>query len=459
MRDTEPYISFVVTARNDDHGGNLLRRMQIFVTGLIEQTKRHNLSAELILVEWNPVPDRPRLYEALSWPREKGPCKVRVIEVSSDIHKRFRYSDQLALFQMIAKNAGIRRARGRFVLATNIDLLFSDELVAALASRSQDPEAMYRIDRYDVSSDVPIHATVEEQMEYCRRNVIRVNRRDGTFRLNELHWLWLRRIRTRVRTLYGYLLRFLPSRPKITLRPAMRMRFVIRNVTQRMRYEGHLFMRATRLFGRAAWLSMKGYLTPSEVVLAFCFSTYLIFTKISVALGNGIDMLSNSCSALVGNMSKSSVSFFVGRASLFSRGARLLRIWLFPIYPRLHTNGCGDFTLMAREHWHALRGYPELEMFSFNLDSVLCHMAYQLGVREEVFRDPMRIYHVEHTSGWTPEGESKMIERLRVMSIPMLDFRQFESWATKMQKERRPMILNDEGWGLASEQLPERVIE
>ena len=27
----EPYLSLVVTARNDDHGGNLLGRMQAFV--------------------------------------------------------------------------------------------------------------------------------------------------------------------------------------------------------------------------------------------------------------------------------------------------------------------------------------------------------------------------------------------------------------------------------------------
>ena len=33
---------------------------------------------------------------------------------------------------MIAKNAGIRRARGQFVLATNIDIIFSNELVGFL---------------------------------------------------------------------------------------------------------------------------------------------------------------------------------------------------------------------------------------------------------------------------------------------------------------------------------------
>jgi len=365
MIGSEPYISFVVTARNDDHGGNQLRRMQIFVTGLLEQAKKYDLSAELILVEWNPVPDRPPLCQALSWP--EGPCKVRVIEVSSEIHKRFRHSDRLPLFQMIAKNVGIRRAKGCFVLATNTDLLFSQELVRFLA-KSVEPQFMYRIDRYDVSSDVPTDVSVEEMLSYCRHNIIRLNRRDGTFPGDALRWIWFIKARRRLTLLHRYIL--------LSIR----------------------------------WLQVE----PK----------------------------------LVANI-----------AILLMRGARFLKRHMFPRYPRLHTNACGDFTLMAREYWQALRGYPELEMHSFNLDSVFCHMAYQHGLREKVLRDPMRIYHIEHSSGWTPEGDSKMRERLRIMEIPMLDFPQFESWATKMQKEKRPMIFNSEGWGLASENLPETRID
>jgi len=35
---------------------------------------------------------------------------------------------------MIAKNVGIRRTRGEFVLATNIDVLFDEGLIAYIAS-------------------------------------------------------------------------------------------------------------------------------------------------------------------------------------------------------------------------------------------------------------------------------------------------------------------------------------
>src|ERR1035441_681609 len=129
-----PYLSVVVTARNDDHGGNLLRRMQVFVDAWINQAKRHNLSSELIVVEWNPPAGRRRLADALRWPGDTGPCDVRILEVPPEVHARYRHAAALPLYQMIAKNVGIRRARGEFILATNIDLLFSHELGQSLVA-------------------------------------------------------------------------------------------------------------------------------------------------------------------------------------------------------------------------------------------------------------------------------------------------------------------------------------
>jgi FkbM family methyltransferase len=176
-----PYLSVVVTTRNDDHGGSLLRRTQTFINAFIGQCKRHGLQAELIIVEWNPPPDRPRLQDALTWPADMGPCAVRFLEVPASVHACFRHSKTVPLLQMIAKNVGIRRARGKFVLATNIDIIFSDELTRFLADGSLERGRMYRIDRHDVTTDVPVDAPVEEQLAYCETHLLRVNTREGTF--------------------------------------------------------------------------------------------------------------------------------------------------------------------------------------------------------------------------------------------------------------------------------------
>ena len=116
-------------------GGDLLHRIQVFVNGLAGQAERFRVPVELVIVEWNPPEDRPSLADAVSWPASTEYFGAHIIEVPREVHLRLENGDRLPLFQMIAKNVGIRRARGRFVLATNVDVLLSDELMTAIAAR------------------------------------------------------------------------------------------------------------------------------------------------------------------------------------------------------------------------------------------------------------------------------------------------------------------------------------
>jgi hypothetical protein len=175
----DPYLSVVVTARNDDHGGDLLARMQVFVRGLVAQCDRYRLPAELIVVEWNPPADRPGLADALEWP-ESSWCVTRIIEVPHELHATLDHADQLPLFQMIAKNVGIRRARGEFVLATNIDILFPDDLMAELARRELQHDRLYRVDRHDVALEPDPGLPFEEMLRRCPENVVRAYTRMST---------------------------------------------------------------------------------------------------------------------------------------------------------------------------------------------------------------------------------------------------------------------------------------
>ncbi|MBI4968449.1 MAG: hypothetical protein HZC25_10065 [Rhodospirillales bacterium] len=175
LANPPPYLSTVVTSRNDDHGGNLLRRMQIFVDAWFEQVRRHRLDAELIVVEWNPPPERPPLAQALRWPSDLKPGEARVIVVPAALHARYAHADRLPLYQFIAKNAGIRRARGQFVLATNIDILLSSELAAFLAEKSLDPAIVYRNDRIDVSDAIVALPDGADYLGFCNEHPIRIN--------------------------------------------------------------------------------------------------------------------------------------------------------------------------------------------------------------------------------------------------------------------------------------------
>jgi hypothetical protein len=155
--------------------------MQAFVHGWLAQSERTGLPSELIIVEWNPPADRPHLRDVLHWPGEWKACEVRFIEVPPEVHRRYAHSEALPLYQMIAKNAGIRRARGQFILATNIDILFSDELVDFLAEKHLESGRMYRIDRHDVMGRVTDRSSLAEQLAYCRTHILRVSTREGVF--------------------------------------------------------------------------------------------------------------------------------------------------------------------------------------------------------------------------------------------------------------------------------------
>jgi hypothetical protein len=364
---TEPYISVVVVSRNDDHGGNLLQRMQLFITGWLEQTRKYNLSSELIIVEWNPLPDRPRLAQTIKWPDDTGPCTVRILEVPTEIHRRFKYSDQLPVFQMIGKNVGIRRSRGHFVLATNIDILFSDEIMDYFASGKMETNRMYRIDRYDVMSDIP-STSLDEQFDFCRNHIIRINQRDKTQILSTADQSQVHNI------------------------PLTRALF------KRVR----------------AIRNMKGIIKlGNDTFLTFYMPLYRNIIQ----------------------------PFLYGK--------------------RLHTNACGDFTLMARERWLALLGYAEFQIYSMYLDGLTCMAAHCSGATEIVLEDPMRIYHIEHTpgSGWSPGVGAKLLEqRLEKAGIPQLKYKKYLKYLRWMHLHKRPVIFNDNDWGLANENLPETII-
>ena len=74
---------------------------------------------------------------------------------------------------MIGKNVGIRRAHGRFVLATNIDILFDDATVLICATGYGG--TMLRADRYDVPGDLPRNLPFDQVLHECRRRWFQVH--------------------------------------------------------------------------------------------------------------------------------------------------------------------------------------------------------------------------------------------------------------------------------------------
>lgn len=352
-----PYLTVVAASRNDDHGGDPLRRTQIFINCFAQQCEKYQIPAELILVDWNPVAGRKGLAEALTVPDGICYCSFRIITVPKEIHDRIKYSEKLPFFQMIAKNVGIRRAHGKFVLATNIDIIFSDELMAFIGRQQLDPRHLYRVDRCDIESGLSEHLTLDETLAYAWKNPIRTHKRMG---------------------------------PKHLIK--------------------HLY--------------------PD-------------------------DELARQCSPSVHECSK------IGGFSVQSEdGVWQVEAERGMTIENLHTNACGDFTLLAKDAWEDIRGYPEFEAFSMNIDSIGMAAAHYAGYTEKALLPPLVCFHIEHSlgSGWTAEGEAKLFQRLREANILNPEWPVILPLVEQMRTQQRALDFNHSDWGFASFALPETTV-
>jgi hypothetical protein len=182
MRERRPpEISVVFGVHNPAYAGNLLGRTQTFLGGLIALANRHGLPTEIVVVEWNPHPRHAPFREGLSWPDALGDVELRFIEVPAEIHDQLPNADRIPIFEYVAKNVGLRRARGRYLVATNPDLLYSAALVEFLAGSALTKGQFYRVDRSDLSAEIPDCGDIDAQLRFCRRHILRVHAYFGSF--------------------------------------------------------------------------------------------------------------------------------------------------------------------------------------------------------------------------------------------------------------------------------------
>src|SRR6185503_14642630 len=129
-----PRLSVVVPMRDPAYGGGLLHRAQVFFNAFIAFARRHALRCEIVVVEWNPVADAPRFRELLSWPKSLGDVTVRFIDVPAAVHQRLPNAQLVPFMNTRARNVGVRRARGTYILVTGADVVPNGTLIQFLAN-------------------------------------------------------------------------------------------------------------------------------------------------------------------------------------------------------------------------------------------------------------------------------------------------------------------------------------
>lgn len=157
----------------------------------------------------------------------------------------------------------------------------------------------------------------------------------------------------------------------------------------------------------------------------------------------------------------------------------------------LHTNACGDFTLMSAAYWRYLRGHPRDPYgLSLDVDSLVMHAAAALGVREQRWPDDCRVYKPthgnlnsariqQHWRSWQKRLDKMLSEKVSEESAhwarvtfdyPRRKVRGVDSVigpsiernlvqpASRWARGEKPMPTQPEGWGLGNAPLPERMI-
>ncbi len=425
-----PYLSVVVTSRNDNHGGSLLYRMQHFVDGLIIQCNRHKLKAELIIVEWNPPEENPPLVKALQFPKGNHFCKIRFIRVSKEIHMTLDHADKIPLFQMIGKNIGIRRALGKFVLATNIDILFSNELIEHIKTKLKSGR-VYRVDRLDVPNELPRSNSFDEILQYCKINVLRANTKFGTAGVRKSLLKKIREYKIQVYLRIGFLQ--LISKIKSSI-----ARNVIIPVKKSYSPNPFAFTRnlIVKLFNKIIYVCLNSRFFAYNIE-SFILRNVIIPVKKSYYL-NPITFTRN---LFINILNK--IVYSIPNKPVFKKTNLL------------HTNACGDFTLLSIVDWNNLKGYPEWNTFSWHLDSILLFQANHNGLKEVVLSKKKVIYHIDHSSGYSPEGAEELFRRLDSKKIPYLTNQTLAQIVSEMKNFEGKVVYNGENWGMADRFLEE----
>lgn len=142
-------LSVVLCGRNDNHAGDFVERLRFSLFAISLGLCRHRdmIVAEVILVEWRPSAERPRLSDVIpkwllegNWKHDFS-CQpstmppIRIVSVSDSIADEMAGAGKRSFFpEWQCKAVGLRRAAGQFLLVTNADTMWSPQIFSFLSA-------------------------------------------------------------------------------------------------------------------------------------------------------------------------------------------------------------------------------------------------------------------------------------------------------------------------------------
>jgi hypothetical protein len=355
-------FSFIVASRNDNHGGNMKEKNIFFINRWLYHVKKYNLNGELIIVDWNSKKPLRKVIRPSLLNKNKI---VKIIEVSKQFHNKFKNSKKINFFQMIAKNIGARRADGKFLIFTNIDIIFSEKFFKFFKNNKIKHETIYRADRHDVHlKELKNYKISEDKIQMLTTHIHK------------------------------------------------------KNYTLDLKNNKKIYLRKTFIYILICF--KKIIINTLKVIFRFKFKKIKFYKKEIILL------------IKIFNMNNLKIIFD----------------------KKLHTNACGDFTMIDKKSFFKMYGYNEFDGFSWHVDSLLLFKAYyyfKLNFIDLKFP----IYHINHEPGKT-YSENKKISIKKIKDIK-LNFINDQKLFSFIKNYRLKKIHKDDkrkDWGLGKEKFP-----
>jgi hypothetical protein len=183
----DPYLSIVVVGRHDNWSNGFENRSQAFLDALGWSLARVPLAdVELVFVDYATA-------------RKEQPLR-KVLNISSSLSGRTRFIEvppykqselqaklnvDVSFFEYIARNIGIRRAKGQFILSTTPDNLLSSFLLELVAARDFNEAVLYRSVRFDGGENQSVAELYQMASEPWRPNLARHRVCSKTFSVHD----------------------------------------------------------------------------------------------------------------------------------------------------------------------------------------------------------------------------------------------------------------------------------
>lgn len=152
-RPAEPFLSIVLTGRNDGYGGDFVARLARTLQFNHRQLDARGITHEFVFVEWAPLRDRRWLIDILFDAATELDRRVFTwYVVDPKYHTVLSLNPRLEYLEFLAKNVGVRRARGQYVVSSNSDVYLGRHVLDTIKAGALKARVLYRAPRHDLAA-------------------------------------------------------------------------------------------------------------------------------------------------------------------------------------------------------------------------------------------------------------------------------------------------------------------